>query len=236
MPLQTLTVKWFGHSAFLFHSPGGKNVLIDPWLDNPRAPADAKNIAAVDLILITHGHDDHVGNTVEIAQRTKARVFSIFELSLYLKSQGIELAEGMNKGGTLRFDGISVTMVDAKHSSDINVDGTVLPGGEAAGYVITFENGFKVYHAGDTALFGDMEFIRKLYAPDAVFLPIGNVFTMGPREAAMACELLKPKHIVGMHYGTFPILSGTPAELKKYLPEMDDRVIELEIGVERSLP
>ena len=226
-----IEVTWFGHSAFLFQSPAGKKILIDPWLDNPRAPAGAKNISGIDIILITHGHSDHIGNTIEIAKRTNARVFAIFEVYLHLTRKGITGAHGMNKGGTVDIDGIRITMVDAMHSSGVDQEAEVIAGGEAAGFVVNFENAITVYHAGDTAVFGDMRIIAELYKPKVVFLPIGGLFTMGPREAAYACTLMKPQKIVGMHYGTFPVLTGTPAELKKYLPsQMKNRVIEFEIG------
>lgn len=226
-----LAVTWFGHSAFLLKAPGGKSVLIDPWLENPKAPAGAKDVAPVDLILLTHGHSDHVGNTIEVAKRTNAPVIAIHELSLYLQKRGVGSVQGMNKGGTMQVKGLEVTMVDAKHSSDSDVEGSVLPGGDPAGFVIEFENGFRVYHAGDTAVFGDMKIIADLYKPQLVLLPIGGLYTMDPREAAYACELLKPKVVIGMHYGTFPPLTGTPSELKKHLPaSMKKLVIELVPG------
>lgn len=218
MKKENLSITWFGHSAFLLKAPGGKSVLIDPWLDNPKAPVGAKDFAPADIILLTHGHSDHFGNTFEIARRTMAPVVSIHEISLYLQHQGLSNVRGMNKGGTTTFDGVKVTMVDAKHSSDLDVGGAVVPGGEPAGYVIEFENGFRAYHAGDTSLFGDMKLIAELYRPRLVLLPIGGLYTMDPREAAYACKLLKPKYIIGMHYGTFPVLAGTPEELRKNLP------------------
>lgn len=226
-----LTLQWFGHSAFSITSPAGKTVLIDPWLENPRAPAQAKDIPNVDLILVTHGHSDHVGNAVEIAKRTNAKVLAIFEVYAYLQAHGVTTAQGMNKGGTVDVSGMKVTMVDAKHSSGIDSDGSMSPGGEAAAFVVEFENGFTLYHAGDTSVFGDMKLIGELYNPRAALLPIGGLYTMGPREAALACQLINPRYIIGMHYGTFPMLTGTPAELRKYLPaRMKSRVIELEPG------
>jgi L-ascorbate metabolism protein UlaG (beta-lactamase superfamily) len=229
--VEKLNLTWFGHSAFLMQAPGGKAVLIDPWLENPKAPAGAKETINADLILISHGHSDHFGNVVEVAKRTGAKVLSIYEICLYLQSQGVTNAQALNKGGTTAVDGINVTLVDALHSSDIDVGGTVVPGGEAAGFVIEFENGFKAYHAGDTAVFGDMKLIANLYKPQLALLPIGGLYTMGPREGAYACGLMKPRYIVGMHYGTFPALSGTPAELKRYLPApLKKRVMELQPG------
>ncbi len=229
-------VMWYGHSAFLIESPSGKRILIDPWLDNPKAPAGAKEISHVDLILVTHGHSDHVGNTVEIARRTNANVVCIFELSIYFQNLGVQSVQGMNKGGSVIVEGIRITMTDAKHSSDIDANGSVTPGGEAAGFVVQLENGYTFYHAGDTALFGDMKYIAELYKPKAAFLPIGGLYTMSPREASIACKLLKPQRTVGMHYGTFPVLSGTPGELKKYLPGALKRtVLELEPGSEAVL-
>ena len=227
---------WLGHSAFQAISPTGKVVLFDPWLDNPKAPQGAKDISRVDLILISHGHSDHLGNAVEIAKRTGATVLAIYEVYLYLASCGLTKAQAINKGGTVSVDGIKVTMVDAKHSSTIDADGKVIPGGEAAGYVVEFENGTRLYHAGDTSLFMDMKLIGEIYKPDVALIPIGGLYTMGPPEAAKACEMLNPKHIIGMHYGTFPALAGTPAELKKNLPaRLKNRVKELEIGVTTSV-
>lgn len=212
-------ITWFGHSAFQIQDDGGRSVLIDPWLDNPKSPISPGNVLRPDLILITHGHCDHIGNAVDLANRLDVPVVAIHEVSLYLSSRGVRSATGMNKGGTIETDFARVTMTHAVHSSDIDVGGAgkVLPGGEPAGYVIDFPGHPKIYHAGDTDVFGDMRIIRELHAPEIAILPIGGLYTMGPREAAMAVGLLGPRTIIGMHYGTFPALSGTPAALRSHL-------------------
>lgn len=226
-------VTWLGHAAFLLKSPGGKIILIDPWLDNPKAPETAKNITKADIILLTHGHFDHVGSAPELAKKTGAKVVCIFEVSRYLAKQGVaeEQLIGMNYSGTVDVDGVKITMVPAVHSSGISDGNNIVEGGNPAGFVVEFENGFKVYHTGDTGLFGDMELIGKLYTPDLMLVCIGGHFTMGPREAAEAIKLVQPKYVIPMHYGTFPILAGTPDELKKYLPaKFKNAVIELKPG------
>jgi L-ascorbate metabolism protein UlaG (beta-lactamase superfamily) len=185
----------------------------------------------VDLILITHGHGDHMGNVVELARRTGAPVYAIYEVALYLQACGLSNVVGMNISGSATLDGITFTMVEACHSSMVEEGGHTGPGGTPAGFVIRLENGYTLYHAGDTGVFSDMKLIAELYRPSLVMLPIGGLFTMGPREAAKACTLLNPKIILGMHYGTFPVLTGTPAQLKKLLPpRLKPRVRELEPG------
>jgi L-ascorbate metabolism protein UlaG (beta-lactamase superfamily) len=227
-----ITITWLGHSAFHILTAENTSILIDPWLTNPKAPARAVEIFPVNIILVTHGHSDHLGETIDTARRTGAKVFAIYEMGLYLERKGVRSVQMMNKGGTVTVDGLRVSMVDAKHSSTIDDNGSLVPAGEAAGFVIRCENGQTIYHAGDTAVFSDMVLIGKLYKPDVAILPIGNSFTMGPEEAAMACQLLKPKTIIGMHYGTFPALSGTPQQLKKLLsPDLKKRVVELHPGV-----
>ncbi len=226
---------WLGHSAFHIRTPGGKSILIDPWITNPRAPEMVSNLTQADYILVTHGHGDHLGETVSLARTSKAIVLAIYEIITYLTKKGIPTGVGLNKGGSYTIDGIRVTMVDAKHSSSIDDNGVTTPGGEAAGYILQLEDGTVLYHAGDTNVFSDMVLIGKIYKPDIALLPIGGLYTMGPREAAMACSLLKPKVIIGMHYGTYPALSGTPAELKKQLaPEYRKRVVELMPGISRE--
>ncbi|MBM2841862.1 MAG: beta-lactamase, partial [Bacteroidetes bacterium] len=211
-------ITWLGHSAFKLVSSTRKIILIDPWLENPKAPAGLKDSINADIILVTHGHSDHIGNTIEIAKRTNAKVIAIYEVSVYLQSAGLSNVQGMSKGGTVKVDGIEVSMVDARHSSTIEVDGKMIHGGEAAGFVVRLENGYRIYHAGDTALFMDMKLIGQLHRPHVAIVPVGDLYTMGPRDAAIACKWIKPKHIIGMHYGTFPALTGTLDELRYHLP------------------
>jgi L-ascorbate metabolism protein UlaG (beta-lactamase superfamily) len=218
------TFTWFGHSCFEVRTPGGKTILLDPWFGNPRSPRTADSIERCDLMLVTHGHFDHMGDAVGIASRTRPTWPCMHEMSLWLARRlpgGADAAVGMNKGGTFEADGIKVTMTHADHSAgDWNPGGeTTLYLGDPVGLVVELENGFRFYFAGDTAAFGDMALIRELHTPQLAFLPIGGHFTMGPREAALATGLLGVEDVVPIHYGTFPILAGTPAELRSALDE-----------------
>jgi len=217
MPGVSLT--WLGHAAFRVDTPGGKRIYIDPWLDNPKCPDSEKEPDRADLIALTHGHDDHVGATVELAQKFGSEVIAPVELRGWLVGQGVPGdMPGPNKGGTVTWEGISFTLTDANHSSGgPNLEYL----GEPCGIVITFENGTKVYFAGDTNAFGDMALITRLYSPDVAVLPIGGHFTMDPKEAAVALELLGNPRCVPCHYGTFPLLAGTPDELRRLAPDAD---------------
>jgi L-ascorbate metabolism protein UlaG (beta-lactamase superfamily) len=212
---------WLGHAAFRFDSPGGKRVYVDPWLTvNPACPDTEKEPERIDLIAITHGHGDHYGDAVELGNRFECPVIAQVELRDWLAAQGLpaDMTQSPNKGGTVNVDGVKITLTDANHSSSTN-DGTYA--GEAAGLVFELEDGFTLYFAGDTNVFGDMALIRRIYEPDVAVIPIGDHFTMGPREAAVALELLGVKRCVPCHYGTFPLLTGTPDELRALAPGVE---------------
>jgi L-ascorbate metabolism protein UlaG (beta-lactamase superfamily) len=216
------TFTWYGHSCYEVRTPGGKVILFDPFFANPKSPRSALSVERCDLLLVTHGHFDHMGDAVQLASRLRPVWPCIHEMSLWLARRlpgGADAAVGMNKGGTYETGGISVTMVHADHSAgDWNAAGeTTLDLGEPVGFVVELENGFRFYFAGDTALFGDMRLIRDLYAPELALLPIGGHFTMGPRDAAMAVELLGVKHVIPLHYGTWPPLAGTPDQWRSEL-------------------
>jgi L-ascorbate metabolism protein UlaG (beta-lactamase superfamily) len=215
MPDVALT--WLGHNAFRFDTPGGKRVYIDPFLDNPKCPDSEKEPERVDLIALTHGHDDHVGSTVQLAQRFDCPVVALVELRGWLSTHGLpeDMSQAFNKGGTVEFAGVKVTMTDARHSSGGFENGQFVYLGEPCGFVVEVENGTKLYFAGDTNVFTDMQLIGRIYEPDVAILPIGDHYTMGPREAAIALELLGVKRCVPCHYGTFPLLTGTPDELRQ---------------------
>jgi L-ascorbate metabolism protein UlaG (beta-lactamase superfamily) len=215
MPDVALT--WLGHAAFRFDTPGGKRVYVDPFLDNPKCPDSEKEPERVDLIALTHGHDDHVGATVELAKQFDCPVIAQIELRGWLSMQGLseDMTEAPNKGGTVDRDGIKITLTNAHHSSSGFENEGIVYLGEPCGLVVEAENGTKIYFAGDTCVFGDMQLIGRIYEPDVAILPIGDHFTMGPREAAVALELLGVKRCVPCHYGTFPILSGTPDALRE---------------------
>jgi L-ascorbate metabolism protein UlaG (beta-lactamase superfamily) len=226
--MPTIQLTWLGHATFRFDTPEGKRVYVDPFLaGNPKCPDDEKEPERVDLIALTHAHGDHLGSTIELAQKFGCHVAApMVELGEWLMKQGLpeDKVSAFNKGGTIDVDGIKVTATDARHSSsaDVEVDGewTSVFMGEAAGLVID-GGGPKLYFAGDTCVFGDMQLIARLYEPDVAILPIGDFYTMGPKEAALALELLGVKRCVPCHYGTFPILHGTPDQLRELAPGVE---------------
>ena len=223
-----VSVTWLGHASFRLDTPEGKRIYIDPFLTgNPKCPESEQAPERIDVIAITHGHGDHVGDTVELSKKFQPEILAMIELKTWLGQQGAEVGEtlGFNKGGTVDAAGVKFTLVNAFHSSASD-DGDYL--GEAAGLVLTFENGTTIYFAGDTCVFGDMQLIGRIYSPDVAVLPIGGWFTMDPREAGVALELLGAKRCIPCHYGTFPILTGTPDELRQHAPDVE--VIALEPG------
>ena len=204
-------ITWLGHAAFLLEAD--KKVLIDPFISsNPVAPCSPEELSP-DIIAVTHGHGDHLGDTIEIGARTGCRIFSIHEVANYIKSKGV-FAEGMNMGGTVNVEDTTLTMTHALHSSSIDAADFSFDGGSPAGFVIGI-GGHTIYHAGDTGVFGDMQLIGELYNPDIALLPIGDRFTMGINEALKAVELIRPQIVVPMHYNTFDVIRQNPIAFKQ---------------------
>jgi L-ascorbate metabolism protein UlaG (beta-lactamase superfamily) len=210
-------VTYFGHSTFSLTTPSGQVALIDPWvMTNPACPEVLHSVPRLDVIFLSHAHPDHLGDLLVLAKQHRPEIVAIYETCLWIGSKGFsEETRPMGKGGTQAVGDFQVTMTHAFHSNSIEENGTRLYAGEPAGLVIRMPGGFTIYHAGDTALFGDMKLIGELYKPDLAMLPIGDHFTMGPREAAYAIRLLGVKHVIPMHYATFPVLVGRPEALQK---------------------
>jgi L-ascorbate metabolism protein UlaG (beta-lactamase superfamily) len=207
------TLTWLGHSAFRLDTSGGKRIYVDPFLNgNPKCPEDEREPERADIVAVTHGHGDHVGDTVDIAKKHGSTVVAIVELSGWLGKQGVDddKLPGPNKGGTVDVDGVKFTVVNAFHTGSAP-DGSY--GGEPSGFVVTTEDGKRIYFAGDTCVFGDMQLIGRIYEPDVAVIPIGDHYTMGPKEASVAIDLLGVKRVVPCHWGTFGLLTGTPDQL-----------------------
>jgi L-ascorbate metabolism protein UlaG (beta-lactamase superfamily) len=212
-----MQITWLGHGTFELRLDSGEVFVLDPWLNgNPRHPANHK-FTRVDAILISHGHFDHIHDAVSLANQYSPQVVGIYETCHWLESKGVQNTRAMNKGGTQMVGPVAVTMTHAVHSCGILDDGKIIYGGEAAGYVLRFPDGRAAYFAGDTNVFSDMALIRELYQPQLAIIPIGDHFTMSPREARKAVELLGAPVVIPMHFGTFPALTGTPGELKRLI-------------------
>jgi len=226
--MERLAITWLGHSAFHLRTPGGLRLLFDPWFTgNPKFPGTPPK--EVDIMLLSHGHSDHITDAASMAKATNAVAVGIWEVATWLGSKGVQHLEPMNKGGTITVKGLRITMTDARHSSSFDDHGIVYLG-EPAGFIIKLEDGRTLYYAGDTCLFGDMKLIAELYKPDIAFLPIGDRFTMGPDTAAIAARWLGVRQVVPMHWGTFPLLTGTPDQLREHLAGTDIEVLELRPG------
>lgn len=223
MPRLGAAITWLGHSAFHIEAgPDGPGLLLDPWLDNPKAPGNAMELARrAKVILLTHGHSDHIGNTVALAKETGATILTTVEVGMELVADGAPESQvvGFNIGGSAGAHGITATLVQAFHSSSLPAaDGRPRELGTACGFIIQLPNGTTIYNTGDTGVFGDMALIAAMYEPSVLLLPIGDFYTMGPRQAAKAAELVDPKWIIPQHYGTFPGLPGTVEAFKQHLP------------------
>ena len=224
-------ITWLGHATFQLRLESGEVIVIDPWTDGNPAYPQNHSFDRVDVILISHGHYDHIHDAVPLAVKFKPQVVCIYETGQWLESKKVQNVTAMNKGGSQKAGPLTVTMTTAVHSCGILEEGKIIYGGEAAGYVLRFRDGRAIYFAGDTNVFTDMELIRELYKPDMAVLPVGDLFTMSPREAAYACRLLRAPRIIPAHYGTFPALTGTPEELMDLIGDLPGTAVwKLEPG------
>lgn len=212
-----LDITWLGHGTYTMRLATGEVILVDPWIDgNPAYPA-GHTLDRVDVILVSHGHFDHIHGVLPLAEKFGPQIVAIYETAHWLEKKGAKNVIGMNKGGTVKVGPVSVTMTHAVHSCGILDEGNIIYGGEAAGYVVRFPDRRSVYCAGDTNVFSDMQLIDRLYHPELAFLPIGDLYTMSPREAALACKLLDARKVIPLHFGTFPPLTGRPETLAELL-------------------
>lgn len=218
-PSNHTRITWLGHATVLVHTAKGTTILIDPYIaQNPKYPKNFELPSKIDYILLTHGHGDHMSDVVPVAKKHSSKVVAIYELADYVAGKGVSQTVGMNLGGTVQLGDAAATMVEARHSAGAQDEKGTHYVGVAAGYVLHIEGGQTLYHAGDTNVFGDMKLIGDLYRPKVAMLPIGGHFTMGPKEAALAVNLLQPQVVLPIHFGTFPVLTGTPEDLAGQVP------------------
>ena len=218
-PQNAVRITWLGHATVLIRTTKGTTILIDPYIaQNPKYPKSFDLPSKINYVLLTHGHGDHISDAVPVATRHGAKVVAIYELASYIAGKGVSDTLGMNLGGTAQLDDVAATMVEAKHSCGAQDDNGTHYVGVAAGYVLSISGGPVLYHAGDTSVFGDMKLIGELYRPKVAMLPIGDHFTMGPKEAALAVNLIEPQIVLPIHFGTFPMLTGTPEALAALVP------------------
>jgi L-ascorbate metabolism protein UlaG (beta-lactamase superfamily) len=225
-----IQITWLGHATFEIQVESGEVLLLDPWVEGNPAYPEKHKIHKADAIAVSHGHGDHMASVIPLAKKFGSKVFSIVEIAGWLGSKGVENTVGFNKGGTVDLGFVKLTMTHALHTSSISDGDKTIYGGDAAGYILTFKDGRRAFFAGDTAVFSEMALYAEIYHPELAFLPIGDFYTMGPEEAAYAARLLKAKHVIPMHYGTFPVLTGTPAMLKDRLSGSGIEVLTLTRG------
>lgn len=212
-----IEITWLGHGTYTMRLETGEVILVDPWIDGNPAYPTGHTLDRVDVILVSHGHFDHIHGVLPLSEKFSPQIVAIYETSHWLEKKGAKNVIGMNKGGTVKVGPVSVTMTHAVHSCGILDDGNIIYGGEAAGYVVRLPDRRSVYCAGDTNVFSDMQLIERLYHPELAFLPIGDLYTMSPREAALACRMLDARKVIPLHFGTFPPLTGRPEQLAELL-------------------
>jgi L-ascorbate metabolism protein UlaG (beta-lactamase superfamily) len=231
MPDNALTITWLGHATMHLTTPAGTSIVIDPWMTgNPAYPKHAPDLEKVDLMLCTHGHGDHIGDAVALSKKYSPQTVGVVELCIFLAEQGAVHTHGMNIGGSHKIADVTIHMTTAIHSSGIEHNGEMIYGGIACGFVLEIENAPTVYHAGDTALFSDMRLIGEYLRPDIAMLPIGDFYTMGPRQASIAAKFLGAKKVLPMHYGTFPVLTGTREAFSQELEGSGIEMLRLDPG------